>query len=646
MAIQKPIEDQLIKRIYDDELGTARRNKSSEDADFEGYINLLDSVREPKQYEWMSDVRLPEFISHVLTQASIDANQYFQSRDFVDVYIQDPSDEALSSADSAKELINRTLNQREIFHYSKYMRAKTLNNMVGKVYAKCWWEQEFEDRITGYKPRRIPKNIDENGEPIVDPENQTPAYDEIQEPVREKVAIVDRFNYDILDPRNVFTDNKYVYSLQQKDYIFVRDEVDLDQILKDAEKMNYFGLEQFTKEPETFAETETSTETYNKGMNTPKYEREPFPAIKKFDLYERFGKYWAIVKSLDETGYPLEVEPGIDEFGKIKEGAAYIEMIITVIVDGSDKRLIRFQPTPYRDANGKPYRPLIRGLCYIHPTNDGGIGDGKHVKELQLALDDTFNISNDRVMLATLPTIGVKRYATEDSTDVFFEPGHTIPLENPSEDINPIEIKDDIQGALNQIQLIRSMMQQVDAIYPTTMGDVPGLASTTATAVAGSETRSNMRASYKSLTFENTFLVDLYWMILNMTWQFAQPETGLKLMGEKVYNFDPSKDFFYKPITATIEPEYAKEAKVKNYSTILGYAVNLQHPDMVKLINYILAKMFENMGDEYANFGDKLLNPEIPAMSGSAPMATEQTPMSNQNMVPMSGQEMTARRMM
>ena len=76
------------------------------------------------------------------------------------------------------------------------------------------------------------------------------------------------------------------------------------------------------------------------------------------------------------------------------------------------------------------------------------MGDGKHVKELQLALDDTFNISNDRVMLATLPVLKVKRYEAEDNPEIYIEPGHKIPLENPKDDLEELQISDDITGAM------------------------------------------------------------------------------------------------------------------------------------------------------------------------------------------------------
>ena len=128
--------------LLDGEYALNKKNRADEDAEFDSYIDLLDSVREPKQYDWMSDVRLPEFVSHVLTQASIDADQYFKTRDFVEAYLEDASDEAKANADAAKECINRTLNQRHLYHYQKYMRGKLLNNLVGKVYVRCWWEEQ------------------------------------------------------------------------------------------------------------------------------------------------------------------------------------------------------------------------------------------------------------------------------------------------------------------------------------------------------------------------------------------------------------------------------------------------------------------------------------------------------------------------
>lgn len=641
---QIEVEKTLSNRIVDTEFSTVRSNRDKDADDFENIISLLDSVREPKQYDWMSDVRIPEFLSHILTQASIDANQYFQTRDFVEVYLDDERDESLRNADAAKELVNRTLNQRHIYHYLKYMRAKTLNNISGRVYARCWWDKETKENVTGEEIKYVPLEVDIEGRPIEDIETQIPALREERVERIETVPVVDRFNYDIIDSRNIFTDNKYSYSLQDKDYVFVRSETSKDELLANEDKMSYFNLEAIS-ELSPPAETDTSKETYNNPELLDRDVQVSAPVIEHFDLLERYGKFWCIVTERDEDGFPKEVEPGIDEFGVIKDGAELIETIITHVLKEAHHVLIRFQATPFRDMNGKTYRPLIQGLCYVHPTNDEGIGDGKHVRELQLALDDTFNISNDRVMLATVPTLKVKNYQAEDNPEIYIEPGHVIPLDNPREDLEELRIEDNMQGALQQMQFLKGMMQQLTAIYPTTMGDIPGLASTTATAIAGGEQRTNMRSNYKALTFENTFLADLYWMIQQMTWAFAHPETGEKLMGDKVFDFDPSKEYFYTPVSASIEPEYSKQNKVKLWIQVFGYMVNIPHPDIVNPLNYIMTQIFKYMGDEFVNFGDKLLNPQKPMLEAGGAGAPEQigTSASNQAGLPQSVIEETTR---
>ena len=113
-------------------------------------------------------------------------------------------------------------------------------------------------------------------------------------------------------------------------------------------------------------------------------------------------------------------------------------------------------------------------------------------RNVQIALDDTFNISNDRIMLGTLPTLKVKRYESEDNPDIYIEPGHKIPLENPREDLEELVISSDVSGAMQQMDMLIAKMQQVDAIQPPSMGQT-GLASTSATAIAGADQGTDMR---------------------------------------------------------------------------------------------------------------------------------------------------------
>ena len=82
-----------------------------------------------------------------------------------------------------------------------------------------------------------------------------------------------------------------------------------------------------------------------------------------------------------------------------------------------------------RGARGEAYTPLIRGLCYVHPSKSDGMGDGKCSLELQIAIDDTANMGNDAVMLATMKTFICRKTSIESNYTLFIEPDHIIGLE-------------------------------------------------------------------------------------------------------------------------------------------------------------------------------------------------------------------------
>ena len=600
------IEARIIGNLLTGEYENAKANRQQDNEDFEVYVDLLDANRPEKEYDWMSDIHLPEFFSHVATQMALDVAQYFKTRDFVEVYIEDEGEEAINAAKATKELINRTLNQKHLYHYFKFVRGKLNNHLSGDVYAHCWWEQKTKKDVIGIKRNVVELPIDVYGDTIIDRETQVPAREILEEEVLGEVPVIDRFNYEILDPRNVFTDNKYVYSLQQKDFVTIRSEKTLQELKQDKEKGGYFNLH-LLEEIKTTEETETSRETYNK--DDPQ-NLQDYTDKKVFDILKRYGKYWAVILEKDADGYPIRVKPGIDSHGKPRSDAEFIEMVLVFAKSGSTQHLIAFHATPYLDSNGVPYKPVIRGLCYIHPTKDSGMGDGKYAREISKGIDDTFNVSNDRVMLATLPTMKGSRHAVEDNSTIYFEPQHTIELENPA-DLEEFKISDDIQGALAQIQVLTNKMDQAMAVFPTTMGDLPGKASTTATAVVGAEGKTNNRTNYKSMTFEYTFLIPLYWMIQQMTYTFAKPETGVKLMGNKVSDFNPDMDYTYKPLSQSIESEQSKLAKLRMWDTILSRVIGIQHPDTVHIFNYIFNKICELMGDEYVNFAEAFLGTDV-----------------------------------
>jgi hypothetical protein len=114
-----------------------------------------------------------------------------------------------------------------------------------------------------------------------------------------------------------------------------------------------------------------------------------------------------------------------------------------------------------------------------------------------------------------------------------------------------------------------------------------------------------------------------------------------------VYDFNPDRDYYYKPLSQSIEPEHSKLAKRKEWTTLFGYAAQIPHPDAVKMLNYIFGEITKLMGDEFSNFQESMLNEEqqIENTQGGGGMqaSADAMQMSNQNNIPMSGAELGTR---
>ena len=622
-----------IKEEYD----IAHRNQTQSFDEFERIIDMLECKRTEKDYEWLSDVFIPEYPAIHLTEASQWVNQYFPSRDFVDVYLDGKDEQSVKSSKASKMFINSMLNVKNLYHFHKYVRARSINSTYGCVYTICSWKQKVQTKdVETTKKQHVGNHVD-----------GTPMLLDVPDTQKQTTIIEDRFNYEVPDPRNVFTDNSYCYSMQDKEWIIVRSEMSYEQLKELEEENGYINLD-LLKELTVDRETETAKDTKKNAPGEP-----PKTQLKYFDVLERFGKIWAIIEQKDEEGYPTKISPAKDDRGILKDNAELVESIVTMAITGSKKILIRFQPTPFRTSKNVPFRPIIRGLNYIHPVKDVGMSDGKYERELQIALNDTINQSNDRTKLATMPTLKGKRNSVEDNDSIYFEPEHMMVLED-TKDVEEFAIRDNIEGAMQQANLFMNHMEKVGAIYPTTMGDLPAKTSTTATAVHGAEQRTNLRANYKSLTYEYTYLNEFYWMMMQMGYQFMREETANKILGELAHNFDPSCDYQYQPISSNIEQEYSKMNKIKNLDQMIGRLVGLAKvmPGLIFPVLKMTLMQFELLGQEAQTIVpilNKVLQVGMAPQEGQGQGGNPQTPqggnipMSNQNEVPMSGTEVRAR---
>jgi len=630
------VEEVLASVVVDSEFSTAKNAQATEISDYESVVDMLEGLRTQKNYEWMSDYDTHDLAAIILTEASQWAAQYFQSRDFVEVRLEADVPNGIEKCRAAKNAINKTLNIRDIYHYPKYIRGRLINSLASVVYGVEWWEKEFE---------QVPA-----GEIYVPDENDPDAAPVLQMKYESRL-VKDHYNYEIVDPANVYTDNGYAYNVQDKDFIILRSEKNIDDLVASADKMGYINLDVIADWAKNrSAETQSSQETINK---TDKKQRPQKTPLTKVDVLERYGKIWAVVKDRMEDGYPKVIEPGYDSTGEKRKDAELIEAVVAFAVKENRRVLIRFQPQRNRDPWGHPYRPILRGLCYIHPRKDYGLSDGKYLSDHQVAVNDVINMGFDRTKLATIPMFKVRKSAALDNPTLYVEPEHMIELDDPMTDLQELKISDDIQGSMTQAGMWFSKMNQIASVYPPEMGGTPARTSTKATAIVSAETHSSIRANYKSLTYEYTFLLDQYTHILWMIHQYAEPETAVSLMGDRdAALFDPKADYTYTPVTSNIEQAHSKQAKLQAYDQMLGrLAAFKDNPKIYKMINKILRNMMILLGDEFIDFKDALLDEAPPQQEGGAgapgglgaPKDMEAQPTSNQYGIPQAGAETMAR---
>ena len=262
------IEDVLLE-ILNAEYIDAKRNNNAPTADYDAMLDMLDSIRTEKDYDWQSDVFIPEVPSIILTECSTWTQQYFISRDFVEVYLEKGGDKEELACKAVKKLVNATLNNKNIYHFEKYIRARLINILASCVYLVCRWEQKAIKVKVG--TNRIPEEVRDSENQLVLDEYGKSAITYREEDVFEDKVLWDRFNYDVLDPANVFTGTKYSYSAQDADFIDIREEVTYED-LKDKEKENgYINLDKVKKLTPP-VKTDTSRESYDKDKpNDDKY---------------------------------------------------------------------------------------------------------------------------------------------------------------------------------------------------------------------------------------------------------------------------------------------------------------------------------------------------------------------------------------
>jgi len=350
-GIYSEAETYIKSLVIDSEYKISASNNREQVADLESILDMVELTRSEKNASWKSDIFIGLLLSHLLTDEATWAAQDFQSRDFVEVYLEgtDPNDK--NKAHAAKVLINQMLNMRDLYHFQKKMRARIINWLFGQVYVLCWWDYKEIKRTISRDPiSTVHTDYDEDGN-LVQNQIQIP-----QKPEETTEVVVDRMNYEVFDSRNVFTDYGYTYSVQQKPWVTLRSEKTYNQLFADQEDFGYFNLDVLKdklfgggkrRKVNNLGETQTARESYNKAGGAYGTKSQFFQVNETLlDVLDRYGTMWAIVEERDDDeGFPTKIRPGYLENGELDDKAELVESIVTFAGIGEDYTMIGFRPT-------------------------------------------------------------------------------------------------------------------------------------------------------------------------------------------------------------------------------------------------------------------------------------------------------------
>jgi len=603
------VEDVIVKQIFS-EYTTGEFNNTQDNIDFEAALDMFDNIRTERDYDWQSNIPIPEFLNAIQGQTADDANAYFARKEFVSVNVQSKEQEDIDSADAAKDMIDKTLARTDLDFFQKYIRLSQTKNIGGRSYVRGWWEHDIKTTRVPVKQLTVLEDHDINGNLKTDPGQESGVLEQTIEQDFNEV-IIDRFAFDVIDPRNIVYSSEYQYNIRNKNWIDLRYDTTVHELKRNAKTMGYINIDKL-EGVKLSGETDVKTKTIDwDSRGTAKRDNDITP-VKNLMVIERWGMDYAIVNERDENGLPTDIDYGYDEKGEQLDNAVLVHLVQNIAVlngESSEKVLIRHELNPYKDNFGNPYIPLARGLCYIHPTKDRGFGDDVGSRGLQKAINDTFNANNDNTLMGMLKIIKQPEGFDEDEMPLRIEPMAIWPAGT-----EVIDFPTNTVPALNQMEMLTAKFNETNARD----SGVPVLSSAAATTVARAEKQVNVRSQYKRLVFEHTMMGNLYWMIIMMSAQFMLAETAIDILGEETaLAFNADLDYHYKPISESIETDSTAGAKIDRLNTALGYVMNSQNTKAPVVANGILKKIFKLMGKEEEEITKELFDENSPLQQPS-----------------------------
>jgi len=571
------LQKSVCSLVVENEYRIAKQNISSRVSDMNDIRDMFYCERSRKDYDWQSNIFIPKVPQHIWAGISKMVKMYFSTRDRVKVLPIGKKDKNLSRA--ASKLLNRILNKPELHFFVKFVKALVFAFLYGDSTIKGWWVQETEERITGQSPVSSPV-FNETGD-------ITGINQEVEE-IKETIPIKDYFDCQVYDPRNVFYSPEITHSAQDKRYVIFRSVEDYISLKREAGRLNYFNLEKLVEDEQT--ETDKDTDNVKQKQSA---------IFKDIEILERLGTF-----PVRRTAKG-DVMPGLDQNGRPLDNAKWEQMIITVANINSKPVLIRF------DQNKDGFIQVARLYCYIDPHKEHGIGQGTYTKDLQIAINDNFNMRNDSVILNTIGMNIVRKDAAIEWDTIVTAPGNNMMVEEPKEDIIPWRPGVNVTDAAMQHQLLDTELSRTTAEYPHSMGDMPNRREPATTSLMAQES-GNYRNNLIALTLEYTGLSEFYNMVLKLADKYMHARTALEILEDDAQYLDLSGQYNYQPVSVSIEPEAQKMVKIQMLQNLIMTMSKIPNPKTVGIINKLMAEIFTSLGDEYEDFADLLLDEKTP----------------------------------
>lgn len=588
-----PVEESIQKALLGHlttELDIAKKNNEKVNENFKTVYNMIHSIRNRKPNDWESDISLPEFLTRLITKIGGFATQYFSSTDYVenDLDSDDPKD--IAEAKAAKKLLNTLLKDPDAYYYHKIIRLINFCFACNHGIIKGGYSQRV-DQVVSHMNQKSEIAVDpmtgeymaEDGMPFRDPTVQRAKFNTREEPVYKDSILIDKPIFDVYPNQNVYESPEYCYSMNDKEYVIFETEKTLSKLRAEASEMGYFNLDFLEEE---VPEGQRGEKTYNKdGI----LKEQPQPPEKTFMIYERWGAY----PTKEVNG---KYVPAIDAQGKFEVGSENVECIQHYVQNrekDAPRHIIGFRKSKHTR------RPMVKFLCYVDMVDDNGIGDGEINREIQIAIDDNFNIGAYRTQMAAMPSFKGKKFSGVPEK-VKTGPQNVTMLENLA-DLEQWIIQDNPQGTGYQHNLLASRMDFAMATSPQTMG-MPAERAETATVGAITNQRQNIRSGMVNMNLNFIGFNEFYRMLLTLCNDFMLPETLDELIGkEDAMAYNPKRKDKFRPTSQALENDESKQFNIKTLQGLWGMTAPIQNPNTPKVLNMIWAGIVDLMGTQHAS---------------------------------------------